>query len=223
MNAATAFEIDDIVQAIAARLPDFQTLGRFTRVSRRFRAVIDERRVQIYAVHTEVTRGKGNKYRGTTYTYVYGVLHSVQDKPAMENRARVLRWYRNGLLHRNNDKPADVWRDGSRYWYQRGLLHRDGDRPAEIWADGTQRWYQRGKRHREDGQPAEMYADGAMCWSWRGKLHRDGDLPAIVTARGSQLWFLNGERRRPGTTARPTLWANGEYEWRRPVYATNYD
>jgi hypothetical protein len=65
-------------------------------------------------------------------TYKNGVLHSYEDKPAV-NTLLYQMWYKNGELHREGDLPAYV-SDRNRQWYINGVLHRDG-KPAFIEGD----------------------------------------------------------------------------------------
>ena len=49
-------------------------------------------------------------------TYKNGLLHSYDDKPAINYRGHQI-WYNNGQVHREHDKPASV--KGSRkIWYK---------------------------------------------------------------------------------------------------------
>lgn len=126
---SAVLDLNDIVY-------DFQTLGRFTSVSRRFAAVVNERRADIYAAHVEtLTYNNGGN---SSSTYVYGSLHSVGDAPAIADEYSGQYWYQNGKLHRDGDQPGELWPDGSQRWYQHGQLHRDGDKqPLYVWVAGS--------------------------------------------------------------------------------------
>jgi hypothetical protein len=187
-----AFGLNELIYEIAAHIRDFRTLGRFTRVSRRIGAVIDERRADIYAKHTVLLfRPKKSIELANR---VYGCLHSVDDAPALVSTSGVSGWYRNGKKHRDNDQPAEIWPEVSlQRWYHRGRQHRDGDRPAVVWDDGSQRWYQHGRRHRDNDQPAMILANGTRCWYQRGQRHRDGGLPAVISPNGDKEWYQHDQ------------------------------
>jgi antitoxin component YwqK of YwqJK toxin-antitoxin module len=57
-------------------------------------------------------------------TYKNGVLHSYEDKPAV-NTLLYQMWYKNGELHREGDLPAII--DGEHYkiWYKNGYVYRN--------------------------------------------------------------------------------------------------
>lgn len=144
---------DNVIYAVALQITDFQALGRFARVSRRFAAVVNERREDIYEANSIVMPS------GTTYVYCY--LHSIRDQPAgtyMDGLKKV--WYRRDKIHRDGDRPAEVWANGSQFWYQNGQRHRDGGKPAMMYASGAKLWYQRGRLHRNGDLPAVVWANG---------------------------------------------------------------
>jgi hypothetical protein len=72
----------------------------------------------------------------------YGIRH--------RNR---LGWtYVNGLLHSWDDKPAVViagpCSDAHETWYYHGKVHRDGGLPAVVFSNGDALWYEHGKMQR---------------------------------------------------------------------------
>ena len=76
-------------------------------------------------------------------TYLNGILHSFDDRPAVITASGNRGWYRNGKLHRENG-PAVIRSDGTYEWYINGKLHRENDLPAIMWSDGTREWYTHG-------------------------------------------------------------------------------
>jgi len=111
-------------------------------------------------------------------TTAYGVLHSLNDRPALVSRDGYMCWYRNGELHRADDKPAEISVIGKYLgWYIDGYLHRVGDQPALIRPNGKY-WYQRGLLHRDNNLPALINKCGLKKWCQRGvpvrSEHKDG-------------------------------------------------
>ena len=74
-----------------------------------------------------------------------GVLHSVDDKPAVTCPDGSKQWYTEGYCNRGGGKPAIVRADGYQAWYCYGMLHRDGDQPAVIRSNGANEWWQHAK------------------------------------------------------------------------------
>ena len=97
-----------------------------------------------------------------------------------------------GMLHSINDLPAVIYEDSSQYWFKNDLIHRDGDLPAVIYINGRQEWYKDGELHRDGDLPAVIYINGRQEWYKDGKLHRDGDLPAVIYINGRQEWYKDG-------------------------------
>jgi hypothetical protein len=184
-----------VIFEIAAKFKNFQTLARFSRVCRLFRAVIDEWRTEILALHT-------------TTREVY-TSHGI---PAIEHHVY-------GYLHCLGDQPAELWENGTEFWYRGGLVHRDGDLPAVTWYGKedtirramvrgsaidfhpaeipkphirSQSWYQNGERHRDGDRPAEVCANGDKYWYQHGELHRDGGKPAKIAVSGLHYWVVRG-------------------------------
>jgi len=85
--------------------------------------------------------------QGGPCQYVNGVVHSINDEPAMmmdNNDALAFekRWVRHGVLHRDHDRPAV-----------------EVDQPPEL-GPSYREWYRDGKRSRDNGQPViEMRRD----------------------------------------------------------------
>ena len=81
---------------------------------------------------------------------VRGVLHSVNDQPAIVRdscwtRPRaggpVIAWYQYNLIHRDGDKPSVVW-GCIRRWRRCGVCHRDRSKPPYMnFATGELHWY----------------------------------------------------------------------------------
>lgn len=80
-----------------------------------------------------------------------------------------IKTYLDGLLHSIDDRPAIVYKDGRREWYKYGNLHRDGDKPAII-TNETQIWYKDGLKHRGNGEPAEIWKSGRKYWYIKDEL-----------------------------------------------------
>jgi hypothetical protein len=193
MSAATAFDISEIVRAVAFQITDFQALGRLMRVSRRCAATVGACRLEIYVAHTTTLLGTPPSMKGKTTTYVYGVCHSIADNPAVVCTDGGKLWYRNGWLHRDSGGPAEICDDGAQFWYRDGIQHRDGDLPAIVHEDGSQFWYRDGEPHRDGDQPAEIWANGTRCWYRHGLLHREGGQQAVEWASGEREWWVNGD------------------------------
>lgn len=77
----------------------------------------------------------------TVVTYDKGVVHSIDDEPAVtvtrtRDGARLLQmWYRHGRRHRDHDEPALLSIEGSMEWHQHGRRHRDHGLPAMLFAN----------------------------------------------------------------------------------------
>lgn len=102
-----------------------------------------------------------------------------------------------GMLHSLDDKPAVIYADGTRWWYRGGRVHREGA-PAIIWGNGVEEWFQDDKRHRDDG-PAVTYpvADGVdpvmqgvRQWWAHGSMVREEVPRAAQAAR--LAWATRG-------------------------------
>ena len=102
-------------------------------------------------------------------TYMNGLLHSFDDKPAQLRFNKYLIWYKKGLRHRDSDLPAVV-SENLTVWYKEGNIHRDGDLPACVEKFKSEWWV-------------------------NGKKHREADLPAVINNyNNSQEWWKNGIR-----------------------------
>lgn len=85
---------------------------------------------------------------------VLGVIHSVNDEPAIIHGDDTREWYRNGSRHRDNDKPAVEWECDfgilHRYlWYDTGIRHRINGPAVDSYAD--LKWYRCGVECNPDG------------------------------------------------------------------------
>ena len=104
-----------------------------------------------------ITDGVHSFSNGNNYCYKNGVLHSENDRPAVETNT-CKKWMKGGLLHRDNDLPAiDDTLYGVRYWYNTGLLDRENDLPAIEYNNGSKHWYKKGLKHRDNDLPASIY------------------------------------------------------------------
>jgi hypothetical protein len=52
--------------------------------------------------------------------------------------------YINGLLHSFDDKPAMIGSTGTKYWYYKGKQHREEGKPAVEYADGSMLYFNMG-------------------------------------------------------------------------------
>lgn len=59
-----------------------------------------------------------------------------------------------GLLHSVNDEPAVILESGEKKWYYKGLLHRDNKYAINIPGYENQ-YYHMGKKHRKNGPAVE--------------------------------------------------------------------
>lgn len=118
-------------------------------------------------VYTTVVVDENNKdfddYVGAIITLKNGILHSLNDEPAIvyptleSHRA----WFKDGKLHRDNDQPAEITWNGTKTWAINGVSHREGDLPAVEYLDGSKIWYKHGVRHRDGCAPSRrMRASG---------------------------------------------------------------
>ena len=132
----------------------------------------------------------------------------------------------NGLLHSINDEPASNWgvrlgtdREDSheRRWYRNGLLHRDGDRPAMIYSDELT-WLTNGQ-YRNDHRPSTATPSG-FTWRLRtyvdghpdGVLHRMGDLPAVINNEVVK-WMQFGRGYKRVNDLPGMIWFDGTMAW----------
>lgn len=67
-----------------------------------------------------------------------------------------------GLLHSMNDEPAVILESGVEKWYKDGVLHRDNN-PAIIIPGYEMQYYCMGKKHRENG-PAIVNIEYQEYW-----------------------------------------------------------
>jgi hypothetical protein len=156
----------DITDANDVRL--FDTLYALSSL----RSVVLSKWMKATKFNTEV-----NSFTHIIERYVNGVLHSIDDRPAVECMG-IKMWYRGGELHRDGDRPAIEHSDGG-VWYRYGKRHRDGDRPAVMRWCGDKEWWRDGKRHRDGNRPAIERRNGFRMWYREGALYRDGGRPVI--------------------------------------------
>jgi hypothetical protein len=129
---------------------------------------------------TSPDRSVGYPHPASTTRDSQGLLHSIDDQPAIVRADGTRVWLRHGDRHRDHDQPALIRPDGTRIWYQNGVIHRDGDQPAIVRGDGTRAWYQHGLMHRDVGpaQDNQHLSDG--LWARHGT--RPGhDFAALLT------------------------------------------
>lgn len=131
----------------------------------------------------------------------------------------------NGLLHSVNDEPASNWRlwmadredCQERRWYRNGLLHRDGDKPAMIYRDKLS-WLTNGQ-YRNDHRPSTA-TPREITWQLRthvnghpdGVLHRMGDLPAVITNEVVK-WMKFGRGHKRDNDLPGMIWFDGTMAW----------
>lgn len=112
-------------------------------------------------------------------TYLFGKLHSINDKPILKGIADKY-WYYNGLIHRDMDLPAIIDNTGAKCWYLYGKRQRVADLPAIVQGNGTKFWYYNNNIHRENDLPAIIYTSGTKCWYNNGKSQKENGLPTII-------------------------------------------
>lgn len=169
-------------------------------------------------------------YIDNNCTYRNGLLHSINDEPAIVLSDGTCQWYKNGQMHRDPNpitgitKPAAVYPDGTKMWYKHGERHRDNDEPAVEDSNGCYSWYKNGKLHRDPNPitgkvgPAIIYPDGSQFWYWENIAHRDNDEPASVYADGAKIWYKNNRRHRDpnpitGEVGPAVIEASGTQKW----------
>jgi hypothetical protein len=124
---------------------------------------------------------------GSRVTTQGGVLHSINDRPAVAGRRSAL-WYTDGSLHRGGDRVAAVRLDLLHHAFhsphQRNYIfetnHLGHGQLCAIFE-----WREHGRRHRDRDRPAVVTAtlDGKclfVYWMRDGLLHRGRDRPAAV-------------------------------------------
>lgn len=157
-----------------------------------------------------------NRKKGYYKSYKNGLLHSIDDEPAIINRYGKF-WFKNGLKHRDNDKPAEEYYDetvyenhkrhwhswklhyncnsirdkrGLKIWYKNNLIHRDEDKPAYV-GNGTEIYYKNGLIHRDGDEAAYISSNGKWkTWYKNNKKHRNGDKPAVI-CNNVKCWYKN--------------------------------
>jgi hypothetical protein len=76
--------------------------------------------------------------------------------------------FKNNILHSYNDKPAVEWRDGSKYWYRNGMNHRLYGPAVEF--NNDKYWYLFDKEYSEDEYNEIMKNAPLFYWKNRDKL-----------------------------------------------------
>ncbi len=151
--------------------------------------------------------------------YVFGLLHSVFDKPAVEWSDGYKRWYIRDKIGRNHKHSIEYSKDNDAFSEHKnlGLMHKlprtniDGagktylnngmigrlkDKPAVISKWGSE-WVIDGSRDRDNDLPAVIHTDGTWVWYHRNKVHRSNDMfgkprPAVIYKDGHKRYFIHG-------------------------------
>lgn len=183
-----------------------------------------------------------NRTKGYYKSYKNGLLHSIDDEPAIFNRYGKF-WFKNGLKHRDNDKPAEEYNDhtvyenhrkhwhswqlhyncnnirdkrGLKIWYENNEIHRNGDKPAYI-GNGIQIYYKNGMIHRDNDEPAFISGNGKWkTWYKNNNIHRNGDKPAVI-CNNVKCWYKNGllhrENNKPAVSYLERVYNCGSYNY----------
>lgn len=99
----------------------------------------------------------------------------------------------NGILHSVNDQPAVVFADGTKIWYRYGHIHRDNDLPAIERGNELHEWWQNNRRHRLKGPAVVKNRDGEgneliqKEWYIHGERTRQNTTKTDASKKGCQI------------------------------------
>jgi hypothetical protein len=86
------------------------------------------------------------KYSNGNREWWYRGQRHRDGSPAIINADGHKEWYLYGELHSQDDRPAIKRTSGDKEWYCHGRRHRSGNKPAMVFADGTKAYYYDGKK-----------------------------------------------------------------------------
>jgi len=177
---------------------------------------------EIDEVYIDNPRSERDGALGSTTTRMNGLLHSIDDKPAMVRHLEDQKiWYSFGELDRI-DKPA-VISPGTREWRRKGKLH-NMNGPAIVRANGDKEWWLNGYRQ-PLVTPNVIRGDGTREWHKKGgaeygedQLHRT-DGPAIIRPkdvaleRGFPEWVWRFHDMKHRLDGPAEQWPSGTKSW----------
>ena len=177
---------------------------------------------EIDEIYIDNPRSERDGALGSTTTRMNGLLHSIDDKPAMVRHLEDQKiWYSFGELDRI-DKPA-VISPGTREWRRKGKLH-NMNGPAIVRANGDKEWWLNGYRQ-PLVTPNVIRGDGTREWHKKGgaeygedQLHRT-DGPAIIRPkdvaleRGFPEWVWRFHDMKHRLDGPAEQWPSGTKSW----------